>query len=152
MREWIEIFSSSPFFALFTSIVNRLGTPTVTFSQFYRKNRSHFSEANWNTGMFLTKTNPSQTKVKLFFFYIKHNIIIEENISEFIRWLEKCSFINCINLAWGRFETRPNVNRDSFVRSVFCSEGSLISTKIVDLLWQWVQWFWVLKELLPSIH
>ena len=131
MREWIEICSSSPFFELFTSIVNRLGIPTVTFSQLYRKNRSQFSEGNCNTGLFLTEINPSQTwhcdqfrmtcNKELFFyfifnslrcFYMKRNKIIEENISEFMRWLEKCSLINCINLAWGRFE--PRLSRDTF--------------------------------------
>ena len=32
--------SSSPFCGMFTSIENRVGTPTVTFSQLYSKNRS----------------------------------------------------------------------------------------------------------------
>ena len=32
--------SSSPFRGMFTSIENRVGPPTVTFSQLYRKNRS----------------------------------------------------------------------------------------------------------------
>lgn len=85
-------------------------------------------------------------------FYMKHNKIIEENISEFIRWLEKCSFINCINLAWGRFETLLNDNRDTFVRSVFCSEGSLFSTKNTFCFASRFSGFGFLKELLPSIH
>ena len=32
--------SSSPFCGVFTSVENRVGTPSVTFSQLYRKNRS----------------------------------------------------------------------------------------------------------------
>ena len=36
----IALSSSSPFCEIFTSTDNRVGVPTVTFSQLHRKNRS----------------------------------------------------------------------------------------------------------------
>ena len=40
MRGWIRFYNSSPFCGMFISIDNRVGIPTVTFSQLHRKQRS----------------------------------------------------------------------------------------------------------------
>ena len=45
MREQIGFRSSSAFFAMFSSIDNRVGISSVPFSQFYRKNEVGSAEA-----------------------------------------------------------------------------------------------------------